>query len=157
MRPLLEEAENIGAFLQEEGIAAGARLLDVPCGIGRRATGLAEEGYEVVAVDANEIGIAAARGRVPPAIADRLTFASAPRETLPGLPSDAAFDAGLCLDHALGRGPGSDDVAFLRRLSKHIRPEGLPVGDLVNPDFFRSRRRPISVLPLRSAGKNMYR
>src|SRR5207247_7922473 len=127
MRPPLEEAENIRAFLQEEGIAPGARLLDVPCGVGRRATGLAEAGYEVVAVDPNEVGIAAAKGRVPPAIADRLTFASAPRETLPGLPSDAAFDAVLCLDHALGRGPGSDDAAFLRRPSDRIRPAGLVV------------------------------
>src|SRR2546428_9475624 len=118
MRPLLEEAENIRAFLQEEGIAAGARLLDVPCGIGRRATGLAEEGYEVVAVDPNEIGIAAARGRVPPAIADRLTLPFSPHGTLPRLPSDAAFDAGLCLDHGLGRGPGSDDVGFLRPVSE---------------------------------------
>src|SRR5438445_10435737 len=99
MRPPLEEAENIRAFLQEEGVAAGARLLDVPCGIGRRATGLAEEGYEVVAVDPTEIGIAAARGRVPPAIAERLTFASAPPEPLPRLPSDAAFGAGLWPDH----------------------------------------------------------
>src|SRR2546426_9989574 len=119
MRPLLEEAENIRAFLQEEGVAAGARLLDVPCGIGRRATGLAEEGYEVVAVDPNEIGIAAARGRVPPALADRLPFASAPRETLPGLPSDAAVDPVLVLDPALRRGPGSDDVALLPRLREH--------------------------------------
>src|SRR5207245_3872035 len=121
MRPLLEEAENIRAFLQEEGIAAGARLLDVPCGIGRRATGLAEEGYEVVAVDPNEIGIAAARGRVPPAIADRLTFASAPRATLPGLPSAASFHAVLYLARALARGPTAATGAFVRPPLKTIR------------------------------------
>jgi len=157
MRPPLEEAENIRAFLQEEGIAPGARLLDVPCGIGRRATGLAEAGYEVVAVDPNEIGIAAAKGRVPPAIADRLTFASAPRETLPGLRSDATFDAVLCLDHALGRGPGSDDVAFLRRLSEHIRPEGLLVVDMLNRDFFASRRRPFAFHTIGSVEQHEFR
>src|SRR5438128_8222956 len=157
MRPPLEEAENIRAFLQEEGIAAGARLLDVPCGIGRRATGLAEAGYEVVAVDPNEVGIAAARGRMPPAIADRLTFASAPRETLPGLRSDATFDAVLCLDHALGRGPASDDVAFLRRLSKHIRPEGLLVVDMLNRDFFASRRRPFAFHTIGSVKQHEFR
>src|SRR2546425_2586143 len=157
VRPLLEEAENIRAFLQEEGIAAGARLLDVPCGIGRRATGLAEAGYEVVAVDPNEIAIAAAKGRVPTAIANRLTFASAPRETLPALPSNATFDAVLCLDHALGRGPGSDDVAFLRRLSKHIRPEGLLVVDLLNRDFFASRQRPFAFHTIGSMEQHEFR
>src|SRR2546428_2108168 len=108
MRPLLEEAENIRAFLQEEGIAAGARLLDVPCGIGRRATGLAEEGYEVVAVDPNGIGIAAARVRVSPALPSRPTVASPPRETLSRLPSHSAFGAVLCSGQAPRRGPGSD-------------------------------------------------
>src|SRR3989442_1367271 len=157
MRPLLEEAENIRAFLQEERIAAGARLLDVPCGIGRRATGLAEAGYEVVAVDPNEIAIAAAKGRVPPAIGDRLTFASAPRETLPGLPSHATFEAVLCLDHALGRGPGSDDVAFLRRLSKHIRPDGLLVVDLLNRDFFASRRHPFAFHTIGAVEQHQFR
>src|SRR5438128_5318954 len=157
MRPPLEEAENIRAFLQEEGIAAGARLLDVPCGIGRRSTGLAEAGYEVVAVDPNEVGIAAARGRMPPAIANRLTFASAPRETLPGLRSDATFDAVLCLDHALGRGPASDDVAFLRRLSEHIRPEGLLVVEMLNRDFFVSRRRPFAFHTIGSVEQHEFR
>src|SRR5438552_12983955 len=157
MRPHLEDAENIRAFLLEEGIAAGARLLDVPCGIGRRATGLAEAGSEVVAVDPNESGIAAAKGRVPPAIAGRLTFASAPRETLPGLRTDATFDAVLCLDHALGRGPASDDVAFLRRLSKHVRPEGLLVVDLLNRDFFASRRRPFAFHTIGSVEQHEFR
>ncbi len=157
VRPPLEEVEGIRAFLQEEGIAAGARLLDVPCGIGRRAVGLAEAGYEVVAVDPNEVGIAAVRGRVPPAIADRLTFASAPHETLPGLPPGATFDAVLCLDHALGRGPAADDIAFLRRLSNHVRPDGLLVMDLLNRDFFASRRRPFAFHTIGSVEQHEFR
>lgn len=157
VRPLLEEAQNIRTFLQEEGIGAGARLLDVPCGIGRRAIGLAEAGYAVVAVDPNEVGISAAKGRVPPAIVDRLTFASAPRETLPGLLSDSAFDAVLCLDHALGRGPIMDDVAFLKRLSNQVRPEGLLVVELLNRDFFASRRRPFAFHTIGSMEQHEFR
>src|SRR3989449_8971532 len=98
MRPLLVQAENIRTFSQEEGIAAGARLLDVPCGIRRRATGLAEEGYEVVAVDPDEIGLAAERGPAPPAITDRLPFGSAPPETPPRHPSDASVRSEVCSD-----------------------------------------------------------
>jgi SAM-dependent methyltransferase len=157
VRPLLEETESIRAFLQDEGIATGARLLDVPCGIGRRAVGLAEAGYVVVAVDPNEVGIAAAKRRVPPAIADRLTLTSAPRETLPGLPPDTTFDAVLCLDHALGRGPAADDTAFLRRLSNHVRPDGLLVLDLLNRDFFASRRRPFAFHTIGSMEQHEFR
>lgn len=157
VRPPLEEVEGIRTFLQEEGIGAGARLLDVPCGIGRRAVGLAEAGYEVVAVDPNEAAIAGAKARVPPATAGRLTFASAPHETLPGLPSQATFDAVLCLDHALGRGPGVDDVAFLRRLSNHVRPDGLLVMDILNRDFFASRRRPFAFHTIGSLEQHEFR
>ena len=74
-------------FLEEEGIAHGAHLLDVPCGIGRRAIGLAEAGFEITAVDPNEMGIAAATERIPDAVGSRLHFATASRDSLPGLPA----------------------------------------------------------------------
>src|SRR5213594_3438092 len=79
VRPPLEDVEAIRMFLQEEGIALGAHLLDAPCGIGRRAIGLAESGYEITAIDTNEIGIAAAKERIPAAIANRLHLGSPPR------------------------------------------------------------------------------
>jgi len=50
---LPDDVESLAAFLREEGVPAGARILDVPCGIGRRALGLARVGYRVTAVDAN--------------------------------------------------------------------------------------------------------
>src|SRR2546428_843668 len=144
VRPPLEDVEAIRMFLEKEGIAPGAHLLDVPCGIGRRAVGLAEAGYQVTAVDPNEMGIAAATERVPHAVVKRLHFASASRDSLPGLSAGARFDAILCLDHALGRGSAADDLAFLRRLAAHIRPEGRLVLDLLNRDFFASRQRPFA-------------
>ncbi len=144
VRPPTEEVEAIVAFLQRESIDPGAHLLDVPCGIGRRAVGLAEAGYRVIAVDPNEVGIAGAKARVPTAAGDRLTLAAAPRETLPGRPPEEAFDAVLCLDHALGRGPAADDVAFLTRLAPHVREGGCLILDLLHRDFFAARKRPFS-------------
>src|SRR2546427_336870 len=89
VRPPLEDVEAIRMFLEKEGIAPGAHLLDVPCGIGRRAVGLAEAGYQVTAVDPNEMGIAAATERVPHAVVKRSRRAAASRRPLPGLPAGA--------------------------------------------------------------------
>ena len=144
VRPPLEDVEAIRMFLQKEGIALGAHLLDAPCGIGRRAIGLAESGYEITAIDTNEIGIAAAKERIPSAIANRLHLAAVPRDAMPGLPAGTRFDAILCLDHALGRGSTADDVAFLRRLEAHARPGGKLILDFLNRDFFASRPRPFA-------------
>src|SRR6266704_7016755 len=143
VRPPLEDVEAIRTFLEEEGVAHEAHLLDVPCGIGRRAVGLAEAGFEGTAVDPNEMGIAAATERIPDALVKRLHFATASRDSLPGLAAGTRFEAILCLDHALGRGSTADDTAFLRRLAAHARrPEGRLVLDLLNRDFFAARRRP---------------
>src|SRR6058998_66948 len=144
-------------FLEEEGIAHGAHLLDVPCGIGRRAIGLAEAGFEVTAVDPNEMGIAAATERIPDAVAKRLHFALASRDSLPGLAAGTRFDAILCLGHALGRGSTADDTAFLRRLAAHVRPEGRFVLDLLNRDFFAARRRPFAFHTIGSLEQHEFR
>ena len=157
VRPPLEEVEAIVAFLQREDVAPGARLLDVPCGIGRRAVGLAEAGYHVTAVDPNDVGIAAARARIPHGLGDRLIFAATPRETLPGLLPEGTFDAILCLDHALGRGPAADDVAFLGRLATHVSEGGCLVLDLLHRDFFGARRRPFSFHTIGSVEQHEFR
>ncbi len=80
--PATREAEEIAEFLDRHGAGRSARLLDIPCGIGRRAFALAERGYHVVAVDANEVGTDAAEARVPTAFRSRLRFAAAPREAV---------------------------------------------------------------------------
>jgi SAM-dependent methyltransferase len=157
LRPPLEDVESIRMFLQEERIAAGARLLDVPCGIGRRALGLAEAGFDVTAVDPNEMAINAAKVRIPDSITDRLHFISAPRDALPGLTAGARFDAILCLDHALGRGPLTDDVAFLVRLATHMGPDGRLILDLLNRDFFASRPRPFAFHTIGSLEQHEFR
>src|SRR2546425_8978883 len=113
IRRPLEDVDSIRMFLQEEHIAPGAHLLDVPCGIGRRALGLAEAGFDVTAVDPSEMAIQAAKERIPDSITDRLHFLAAPRDALPGLSAGIRFEAILCLDYALDRGPMTDQVAFL--------------------------------------------
>ncbi len=157
VRPPLEDVESIRMFLREERIPSGAHLLDVPCGIGRRAVGLAESGFEVTAVDPNDMGIAAAKERIPGAVANRLHFAAVPHDELPGLAAGTRFDAILCLDHALGRGPAASDVAFLDRLAAHVRPGGRLVLDLLNRDFFASRRRPFAFHTIGSLEQHEFR
>ena len=157
VRPPLEDVESIRMFLHGERIAPGAHLLDVPCGIGRRAVGLAEAGFDVTAVDPNEMAINAAKERIPHAIADRLHFMVAARDTLPGLAAATRVDAILCLDHALGRGSITDDVAFLRRLATHVGSDGRLILDLLNRDFFASRPRPFAFHTIGSLEQHEFR
>lgn len=143
-RPPSKEAEELAAFLSREGVRPGARVLDAPCGIGRRAFELAELGYRVTAVDTNEVAIDALRSRVPGKLSARLTYRAAPKGTMPG-PRDAEpFDVILCLDQALSREPAEDDAAFLLRLRERLAPDGRLIVDFLHRDFFASRPRPFA-------------
>src|SRR2546428_3147134 len=157
VRPPLEDVEAIGMSLLEERIAPGAHLLDVLWGMGRGAAGLPEAGFDAPAVDPNERAIHEARGGIPDSIADRLHFVSVPRDALPGLVAGTRFDAILCLDHALGRGPRSDDVAFLGRLATHVGPDGRLILDPLNRDFFASRPRPFAFHTIGSLEQHEFR
>lgn len=141
-QPGVAEAEEIARFLQDSGVPASARVLDVPCGLGRRAHGLAEHGFRVTAVDPNEVAIAALRKRAGKRVTDRLEYRSASSADLPGLPPADTFDVLLCLDHAICRDPPGDDVEFLRRLRKHLAPGGLLLLEFLHRDFFAARPRP---------------
>ncbi len=143
-RPPGSEAEDIAAFLAAANVHPGSRILDVPCGIGRRAFALAEHGYRVTAVDPNEVAIQTLKERVPTALAPRLEYRHASRETLPGPPLSELFHVILCLDHVLGRGPADEEVAFLERLRGHLAADGFLVLDLLHRDFFASRPRPFA-------------
>lgn len=143
-RPSRAQVDEIAAFLAAAGVASGARILDVPCGIGRRAHGLAEHGFRMTAVDANPVAIEALRRRAPKDLRARMECRSAAREAMPDLPADEHFDVILCLDHAIGRAPEDEDRAFLARLAAHLAPGGFLLLDTLHRDYFAARPRPFA-------------
>ena len=143
-RPSRAEADEVAAFLAASEVVSGASILDVPCGIGLRARVLAESGFRVTAVDVNPVAIAALERRVPKGLKARLQCRRATRETMPALAPDERFDAILALDHAIGRGPRNEDVAFLARLRGHVSDRGVLLMDLLHRDFFAARPRPFA-------------
>lgn len=142
--PSAAEAEEIVRFLQGANVPAGARVLDAPCGLGRRAQALAERGFRVTAVDPNEVAIDALRKRTGKRLAGRLEYRSSPFAGLPGLGPEERFDILLCLDHAICRDPPEDDEALLRRLRGHVAPDGRLFVELLHRDFFAARPRPFA-------------
>lgn len=138
------ETDEITGFLEAEGVRSGARLLDIPCGIGRRARALADQGYRVVGVDPNAVAIEALRRRIPKKLTERLDYRATDPAAISGVALGDMFDAILCLDHAIGRGTRARDVAFLGALRDHAARDGLLVVDFLHRDFFASRPRPFA-------------
>lgn len=116
-------AQEVGFLVEELGLEAGMRVLDVGCGPGRHAHHLASLGIEVVGVDISERFVALARAGAP----SNATFVRADARALV---FDGEFDAAISLCQGafgLTGGPGAPldgDGAVLEGMARALRPGG---------------------------------
>ncbi|MDP1876930.1 MAG: class I SAM-dependent methyltransferase [Actinomycetota bacterium] len=98
-------------------------VLDVCCGTGLLAAELIPRGYAVVGIDASQPMLDRARARLGPGVDLR-------RATLPELPVDGIFDAGVCTFDGLNYLSPSDFRASLAAIAQCLRPGGWLVFDI---------------------------
>lgn len=119
------EVDYLAAVLAE---APGRRVLDVGCGTGRHAIGLAARGFDVTGVDVSEWSLSRA--------ADSAGAAGVPVrwrrfDALGGWPPIGRFDAAVCVQ-AFGWGTDGQQARMLRSLLGVLAPGGLLVLDHSN-------------------------
>jgi SAM-dependent methyltransferase len=101
-------------------VAPGAKLLDVPCGGGRHAIGLAKQGYELTAVDISKQFLEAARTA---AIAQNVNISWYERE-MRDLPWSAEFDGAYSFGNSFGYLAGEENDDFLRSIWSTLKSGG---------------------------------
>jgi SAM-dependent methyltransferase len=100
--------------------APGARILDIPCGIGRHSVELSRRGYRLTGVDVQPEFVAAARAEADSAALSPEFLVGDMREYQAAEPFDAAF----CYFGSFGYFSEADDRLFLRRVADALRPGG---------------------------------
>jgi histidinol-phosphate/aromatic aminotransferase/cobyric acid decarboxylase-like protein len=119
------------AYLQGvlEERAPGRRVVDLGCGIGRHAIGLAQAGFEVTGLDASEWAIDEAKRRADKAgvdirweVVDLLAIEEWPL---------VAVDAAICVQ-SFGWGSDADQRRLLRRLRRHLAANAVLILALTN-------------------------
>ncbi len=124
--------QEVQGLVELAGLRPGHRVLDVGCGPGRHALGLAALGIEVVGVDISARFVELAREAADAAgLGERATFARADARHLA---YDGTFDAvySLCQGaFGLTAGPGAEEVAdreldhpVLAGMARALRPGG---------------------------------
>lgn len=105
------------------------KLLDVCCGMGRHARGLASRGYSVTGVE-----------RDPGAVAKARELAGGPSYLLADVrdyqPECSAYDVVIIMSQSFGYFDAVTNRHLLGRITKALRKEGRVILDLWNPDFF---------------------
>ncbi len=123
-------------LIDQLGLVAGSRVLDVGCGPGRHALALAERGIETVGVDISDRFVELARDAASAAGLGAATFL---RLDARSLPFDGEFDAAISLCQGAfglvgtdgspgtdgpGPGPVDPDGVVLAGMARAVRPGG---------------------------------
>jgi SAM-dependent methyltransferase len=127
---LLEAAEAEVEFLHRcLDVPAGSKILDLGCGFGRHAVGLASCGYRVTGLDLSEALLALAR-RVAKGLGAEVDWQHRDLRDLQGL---GPFDACVCLSTVFGYFDDVDNRDVLVRIGQALHDEGQLVLDVFNP------------------------
>lgn len=97
-----------------------ARVLDIPCGIGRHSIELARRGFRVTGVDFSAESVTLARESAAAAGVDVDFIVGDMRQFVHDVPFDAAF----CFFGSFGYFTEDDDRRFVRAVERALRPGG---------------------------------
>lgn len=127
-------------FLVDCGV--GGRVLDLCCGFGRHALALRELGCDVFGLDFSDSLLAKAR-RDPRTRELARRFVRGDARELPF--AGASFDTVVVLFSSFGYFGREGDSRMLGEIARVVRPDGLVVLDLMNPERVKSGLVPHSV------------
>jgi len=102
------------------GLPRGARLLDVPCGIGRNSVELAKRGYRLTGVDLRPEYVAQAEAAAAEARVEARFAVGDMRE----LASEQKHDAAFCYFGSFGYFNDSENLRFARAVVRALAPTG---------------------------------
>ncbi len=109
------------------------RILDLCCGYGRHALGLAEDGYQVTGLDRDAAAIAEAERRARTASRE-VTYLIGDMRGVDALPG--AFDAVINMWQSLTYFDAETNAAVLRQIHHKLTPGGRFIVDLYNREHF---------------------
>jgi SAM-dependent methyltransferase len=129
------EAESIIALL---GPSEGSRILDLCCGYGRHAIGLAKKGYDLIGLDLSPVLLKKARDDMAESETDVVLV----RADMRDIPFKCTFDYVINIFTAFGYFDNEDDdQRVMNGVCAALRPGGAFLMDTVNREWVLSHFR----------------
>jgi ubiquinone/menaquinone biosynthesis C-methylase UbiE len=134
-----QSAKLIADFLGEKGMKR-ARVLDIPCGIGRISVPLARLGHSVTGVDMSPYLIRVAKRKARQfKVSRRTSFVAGRMKEVDTLFRRDSFDVAINVFTSIGYGTERDDQRFFHGLRRVVKQGGLfIIAALANRDYLVS-------------------
>ena len=129
------EASAVARLLSESGVDAGARVLDMACGIGRHAIPLAERDYRVTGVDISPLFVQRARERATAAEVDVRFIVGDMQEAEDLLGTEPPFEAFVSMFTSNGYYGQAGDLSLFSQLKRLASPGAVLVVLTANRDW----------------------
>jgi SAM-dependent methyltransferase len=124
--------DDTEAALARAGIAPGARVLDAPCGHGRMAVRMAQQGFRVTGVDRSARFLEVARSDA----ARRGVGVDLLEGDLRALPVEGPFDAVVCWFTSFGYFDDAENLQVLREFRRVLVDGGVLVLETLSHDGY---------------------
>lgn len=125
--------QNVAFLSRQLPLPRYRRILDLCCGYGRHALGLAEKGYQVTGLDRDERAIAEAEQRARTAGVD-VTYITREMREVGALPE--TFDAVINLWQSLSYFDDETNAGILRAIHDKLAPGGRFIVDMYNRAYY---------------------
>jgi cyclopropane fatty-acyl-phospholipid synthase-like methyltransferase len=112
--------EEANFILDTLNLPLNARILDVPCGLGRHSIELSRRGYQITGMDLSEESIAEAKQNAESA-GLRIEWIEADMNSLDKTFSVEQFDGAFCFGNSFGYADYNSTTDFLRTLSRLLK------------------------------------
>jgi len=135
-RPDEEIDAEVASMMRLLGLGPGDSVLDVPCGGGRHAVGLAAAGCKVSGIDISQPLLEKARASAE----EHGVTLDLRKVDMRDLPWQAEFDAAICMWGSFGYFDDEGNIAFLRSAASALKPGGrflidTPIVETVLPNY----------------------
>jgi cyclopropane fatty-acyl-phospholipid synthase-like methyltransferase len=115
--------EESDFIVETMNLQQGARILDVPCGLGRHSIELSRRGYQLTGLDLSAESIAEAKQNSE-AAGLRIEWIQADMNALGKTFGPEQFDGAFCFGNSFGYADYDSTMDFLRALSRSLKAGG---------------------------------
>ncbi|MEF3280332.1 MAG: class I SAM-dependent methyltransferase [Elusimicrobiota bacterium] len=137
--PQKDTFKEVNFIIKSSKIGEGAKILDIPCGVGRHSIILASKGFNVVGVDFASHYLDQAKKTARKNNIKNIKFI---KKDMRKINFNCDFDLVINMYTSFGYFNEKENFKFLKKIYKALKKNGLFILDIINGEYIKKRFKP---------------